>query len=152
MREYLSNKFPDPIHHPLEAPRGAAPGSSADRDKILAEYKGAIYGRQCLTSQQVILEFLLGKCLEQCRICLDELRKTQSASRLAEDSTSYIVRHGQSRGVNFDVDGVNAESSRLFRRVREDLYELAEELRDLDGSRQLALQFLRSPGTVLPLS
>ncbi|EAU81488.2 hypothetical protein CC1G_05318 [Coprinopsis cinerea okayama7 len=158
MREYLLAKFPDPIERPLQSNErsGLVNGKGRERrdekEWVLAEYKGAIYGKQCLESQEVILEYLLGKCLEQCRMCLEELRETRNASRTADESMAYVLRYGKSRGVDVDAPAVNAESAMMFKRVRQDLHELAEELKELDDSRKIAAQFLRNPGSVLPLT
>lgn len=118
----------------------------------MMEYKGAIYGKRVLDCQQVILEYLLGKCLEQCRSCLEELQQTREASRAADESISYVVNYGRQRDVVIDEARVNADSARMFSKVRQDLYQLTEELRELDNSRNLAMQFLTNPVSVLPLA
>lgn len=113
------------------------------------EFKGAIYARRCLSTQKVILEYLLGRCLQQCQTCLEELQSTRIASQQVEASTDYILRHGQARGVQLDTDALDAESANLFRMVRGELFELAEELRFLDGSREVTGQFYEDPTSVL---
>ena len=121
----------------------------ADPQMILAEYKGALYSRRCLATQKIILEYLLGRCLQQCQVCLEELKQTRIASEKTEESTDYVFRHGEERGVRIDVEGVDSESGNLFKKVRRDLYELGEEMRDLEGSREVAEAFLSDPVSVL---
>ena len=47
------------------------------------------------------------------------------------------------------MEGVDSESGNLFKKVRRDLYELGEEMRDLEGSREVAEAFLSDPVSVL---
>ncbi|TEB29761.1 hypothetical protein FA13DRAFT_1689797 [Coprinellus micaceus] len=155
MRQYLVSKLPDPDTRPLNAGPPHAqrnePFAPHKDPKLTAipEYKGVLYGRRCLSTQKVILEYLLGRCLQQMQTCLHELEQAEAASSRVESSADYVLRVGEENGIPIDADGLDAESCRLYQKVRSDLHELGEEMMCLDGAREVTEEFRRDPEAFL---
>ncbi|KAF5340213.1 hypothetical protein D9611_007978 [Ephemerocybe angulata] len=165
MRRYLVSKLPDPLAEPPSRQSFSSPSRvnskdpihstqqakpfNADPRRIVAEYKGALYGRRCLSTQEVILEYLLGRCLQQCQVVLEELELTHSASQQVEESADYVLGLGQALGAEIDPERLEIESANLFTQVRKDLFDLSEELKELDGARETTADFRRDPSSVL---
>ena len=185
MSHPLLHRQPDrgPSHAPSPA-RPSSVSSSLPPQDLLTAYKGNLYARRCLATQATILEYLLGRCLQQCRSCMSELALTQAVAQQVERSNREIVEYAWEKGIfesvtqmgpqaqtrdtnrngegqqtregvregksiPVDPEALEDESERLFQTIRKDFWELGEELRDLDGARMLAIQFILDPTSIL---
>ena len=81
--------------------------------------------------------------------CLHELEQAEATSLRVESSADYVLRFGEKNGVPIDTDGLDAESRRLYQKVRSDFHELGEEMAHLDGARQVTEDFRRDPEAFL---
>lgn len=111
---------------------------------------GVLYGRRCLSTQKVILEYLLGRALQQCQTCLEQLRLSDTAIGQVEESTQTLEEIARQNGVGINTEKLDEASKSMYQECRKDFYELGEELRFLDGARALTEQLtVLGPESVL---